>query len=203
VIRSALESRGVEVIGVAGDAREAVQVSKETRPDLVLIDLGLPDESGIVAGKRIIEDLPETKVLAVTALNDAKVVGDALRAGFCGYLTKDTTLAKFMRQIEDVVRGDVVVPHRIAAGTTPAVSAEERNAKFLASQLSPRELEVLTILAEGADSATISRRLRISPNTVRTHVQSILMKLQVHSRLEAATFAVRYGLVSVRGRASG
>jgi two-component system nitrate/nitrite response regulator NarL len=196
VICSALESRGVQVVGVAGDAKQALDMWRATRPDVVLVDVGLPDESGVEVGKRILAEHSGTKVLIVTALNDARVVGDALRAGFAGYLTKDTPLSRFLEQIEAALRGEVVVPHRISAGANSHRTPEQRHASFLAEQLSVRELDVLRLLAEGAQTGDMARRLEISTNTVRTHVQSILTKLQVHSRLEAATFAVRFGIVS-------
>ena len=188
----------MEVVGVAGDAQQALEDWRRTRAEVVLVDLGLPGEDGIAVGKRILEEGPETKVLIVSALNDAKVVGDALRAGFSGYLTKDTPLSHLLTQMEAVVRGEIVVQARLAAGATEKRSEEQRHAAFLAELLSTRELEVLALLAEGAGSGQMAKRLGISPNTVRTHVQSILMKLQVHSRLEAATFASKYGLTRAR-----
>lgn len=197
VIRSALEDRGVDVVGVAVDGEQAVRASKDERPDVVLLDVRLPDGNGIVVGKRILEHNPDTKVLVISAVNDSKAVDDAARAGFSGYLTKDMPLSQFMGQIEAVMRGEQVVQHRLPSGTNGPRTDEQRHAAFLAEQLSPRELEVLALLAEGAGSESIAKSLGVSPNTVRTHVQSILTKLQVHSRLEAATFAVRHGLVHV------
>ena len=99
----------MEVVGVAGDAQQALEDWRRTRAEVVLVDLGLPGEDGIAVGKRILEEGPETKVLIVSALNDAKVVGDALRAGFSGYLTKDTPLSHLLTQMEAVVRGEIVV----------------------------------------------------------------------------------------------
>ncbi|TMK15684.1 MAG: response regulator transcription factor [Actinobacteria bacterium] len=127
VIRSALENRGVEVVGVAGDAQQALEDWRRTRAEVVLVDLGLPGEDGIAVGKRILEEGPETKVLIVSALNDAKAVGDALRAGFSGYLTKDTPLSHLLTQMEAVVRGEIVVQARLAAGATEKKSSGTRH----------------------------------------------------------------------------
>lgn len=187
----------MEIVAVASTVEAALSTARRERPDIVLVDLGLPDGDGISLGRTIVVESPETKVIALTALNDPKAVGEALRAGFAGYLTKDTPLTQFVAMIEAAVAGQVVIPQRLAAAAVGARSAEERHASLLAEQLSPRERQVLTLLAEGASSEEIAEKLSVSPNTVRTHVQSILTKLQVHSRLEAATFAVRYGIVKV------
>ena len=187
----------MEVVEVASSVDGGLSAARRERPDVVLVDLGLPDGDGISLGREILAERPETKVIALTALNDPKAVGEALRAGFSGYMTKDTPLTQFVSMIEAAVGGQVVIPQRLAAGAVGARTAEERHASLLAEQLSPRERQVLSLLAEGASSDDIAGRLSVSPNTVRTHVQSILTKLQVHSRLEAATFAVRYGIVKV------
>lgn len=187
----------MDVLPVASTVEEALLAEKREQPDVILVDLGLPDGDGISLGRTIVAERPDAKVIALTALNDPKAVGDALRAGFAGYLTKDTPLTQFVAMIEAAVAGQVVIPQRLAAAAAGARTAEERHASLLAEQLSPRERQVLLLLAEGASSEDIASRLTVSPNTVRTHVQSILTKLQVHSRLEAATFAVRYGIVKV------
>jgi DNA-binding NarL/FixJ family response regulator len=187
----------MDVTAVASTVEEGLAASRRDLPDVVLVDLGLPDGDGIALGRTIASELPDTKVIALTALNDPKAVGEALRAGFSGYLTKDTPLTQFVAMIEAAVAGQVVIPQRLAAVAVGARTSEERHASLLAEQLSPRERQVLSLLAEGASSEEIAGKLSVSPNTVRTHVQSILTKLQVHSRLEAATFAVRYGIVKV------
>jgi DNA-binding NarL/FixJ family response regulator len=159
------------------------------------MDLGLPDRSGLAVGQEILERWPQMKILAVTALDDPKAVDDALRMGFRGYLTKDTPVARFISSLEAIVDGQVVAPHRLIPGGHRRRPADDIS--LLVTQLTSREREVLGLLMEGADGRTIARRLGISRNTVRTHVQSILTKLQVHSRLEAATFAVRHHVVPV------
>jgi two-component system, NarL family, nitrate/nitrite response regulator NarL len=163
------------------------------------MDVGLPEQSGIVVGERILQDRPETKVIALTALEDPQTVKEALRAGFSGYLTKETEPGRFERAIASVVDGQVVVPATVGKSLFRKRPETPRTQEdLLASQLTSRELEVLELLAEGESSRKIGQSLGVSPNTVRTHVQNILAKLQVHSRLEAAAFAVRRGLI--RGR---
>jgi two-component system, NarL family, nitrate/nitrite response regulator NarL len=189
----------MEVLELATSAHQGMETARRERPNVVLLDLGLPDMGGIEAGKKILEDLPEAKIIAVTGLNDSRAARDALRAGFQGYLTKDTPLVQFVGAIQTILDGQVVMPRNLAPGAAGAQSPEERAAALLIAQLTPREREVLALLAEGVNSKTICARLGVSSNTVRTHVQNILTKLQVHSRLEAATFGVRLGIVRLPG----
>jgi two-component system, NarL family, nitrate/nitrite response regulator NarL len=196
-VRSALEGVGVSVVGLAVTAEQAVMEVRRTHPDLVLMDIALPDQSGLVAGKRILDEWPDVKILAVTALDDRPVAEEALKRGFRGFLTKDTPVTKFLNSIRAVLDGQLVVPHRLGPAARRATGDEE--ATLLASQLTIREREVLALLVRGADGRDIATELGISRNTVRTHVQSILTKLQVHSRLEAATYAVRHRLVNMPG----
>lgn len=190
-----LAQNGMEVLGIAGSGAEALEAIRLHDPDVVLVDLGLPDMPGLELGREIIDEKPGTKVLAVTGLDHARVAREVLRAGFHGFLTKDTPLPQFIKSVKAVLEGQVInLPRREAA--TPTIGDEEqRDAALLAGQLTPRELEVLEILVRGGSNAEIARELGLSPNTVRTHVQSILTKLQVRSRLEAAAFAVRFGIV--------
>jgi DNA-binding NarL/FixJ family response regulator len=194
-LRPLLEQNGMEVLGIAGTGTDALAAARRERPDVVLVDLGLPDMPGLALGREILEEHPETKVLAVTAMDHARIAREVLQAGFHGFLTKDTPLPRFIKSVKAVMEGQVInLPRR--DGARPAVGDEEqRDAALLAGQLTPRELEVLEILVRGGSNAEIARELGLSPNTVRTHVQSILTKLQVRSRLEAAAFAVRFGIV--------
>ena len=188
---------GMESVDVVGNATEAIVAVREKRPDLVLVDIGLPDGHGIELGRAILEEAPGTKVVALTALEDEGAVQDALRSGLHGYLTKNSQPAQFQHALESIADGQTVFPHRL--GRRPGRTNGHRSSdELLAEQLTAREIEVLQLLAEGASSAEMARQLAVSPNTVRTHVQGILSKLQVHSRLEAAAFAVRNDLVKVR-----
>ncbi len=181
------------MVAVAPTAEDAFVAVERDRPDLILMDLGLPDQSGLAAGKAILERFPDAKILALTARNDHWAVEEALQIGFHGYVTKNTAVEEFVQAVRTVSAGQVVLPRRLSSGNG---RSEDENAALMAEQLTPREREVLTLLVQGASGDAIARPLGISPNTVRTHVQSILTKLQVHSRLEAAAFAVRHHLVS-------
>jgi DNA-binding NarL/FixJ family response regulator len=194
-IRSALEGAGVTVAGLSRTAEDAVTSVLRKRPDLVLMDIALPDQSGLLAGRRILQEWPEAKILALTALEERRVAEEALRIGFRGYLTKHTPVAQLVNSVRAILDGERIMPHRL--GPTSRQAAEHEDAELLAAHLTPREREVLTLLARGANGREIAAELGISRNTVRTHVQSILSKLQVHSRLEAATFAVRRRLTAL------
>ena len=198
-IRSALEEAGVDVVDVATTAHETLTAVSRHEPDLVLMDLGLPDANGFEVGQRLLERGPDVKVLIVTAITDPDLVQDSIRAGFSGYVTKDTPIVQFVNSVRAALAGDVVLPRSLARRAVGIRSPEEEDARRRAGHLTEREREVLTLLTEGASSEDIAARLHISLNTVRTHIQNTLTKLQVRSRLEAAAFAVRYGLVK-RGR---
>jgi two-component system nitrate/nitrite response regulator NarL len=194
VIRSTLESMGMDVLAAATSGSEGLEVVRRERPDVVLVDIGLPDESGLALGRKILQEMPETKLVAVTSLIDPGAVAEAVRLGFRGYVTKDTPVSQFVSSIRAVLDGNVIMPKKLAKAAAGDRSPEEQHAAMLVKQLTDREQQVLQLLADGSSGAQIAARLSISPNTVRTHVQSILTKLQVHSRLEAAAFAVRHGI---------
>jgi two-component system nitrate/nitrite response regulator NarL len=200
-VRATLEARGIRVVGVARTGADGLEAVATHEPDLVLLDLGLPDRGGLAVGSDIVAGWPHIKVVALTALDDPPAVKEALRLGFHGYVTKDIPVKEFVGAVLASLEGQVVVPHRLASRAMGARSRESA-VLLMADQLTYRELDVLRLLAEGVGGAEISGRLGISRNTVRTHVQNILTKLQVHSRLEAATFAVRHGIVDPP-RASG
>jgi two-component system nitrate/nitrite response regulator NarL len=195
VMRPLLDDAGLEVVGIAASADEGARLAKETAPDVALIDLFLGEVDGFGAAELIHQVSPRTRSIIMTVMGDAESVGEALRRGLQGFLGKDLPVSRFITAIRAVVDGQVVLPPAIA----PAVAGKRTRSRkddvrLLVDQLTPREWQVLGLLVEGVDGRGIADRLDISPNTVRTHVQGILMKLQVHSRLEAATFAVRHGL---------
>ena len=191
-VQLALEKHGMEVV-IATSPDEGLDAAVREAPDVVLLDIGLPGRSGLELGREILEQRPDAKIVVVTSLEDQRSLQEAIRLGFHGFLTKDTKLPQLVRAITDVVEGQLVVPHRLAIRRR---SGESEESDLLASQLTRREREVLGLLASGSNSSEIARALLVSPNTVRTHVQSILAKLQVHSRLEAVAFATRHHLLS-------
>lgn len=198
-LRPLLEANGVTVVGTATTARDAMALVRETAPDLVLLDLGLPDADGPEFGARILRERPIVKVLALDGLNHPYVIRDVIQAGFHGYLTKDIAAAQLIQAIRAALDGQVTIPHRLASAAAGARSSVEHAADTRMSRLTRRETEVLALLVEGVHTKKIAEQLSLSANTVRTHIQSILGKLGVHSRLEVVTFAVRHGLVKLQG----
>lgn len=194
-IAAAMGDDGLDVAGSVRDGAGAIEFLERESVDVVLMDIGLPDRSGLAVARDILERWPDTKVLAVTALDDPRAADDAMRMGFAGYVTKDTSVERFTASVRAVMEGQVVLPRRLVSGGRQVDMSD--GFALLVDQLTPREHDVLALLVQGADGGEIARRLGISRNTVRTHVQSILTKLQVHSRLEAATLAVRHRLVPI------
>jgi two-component system nitrate/nitrite response regulator NarL len=190
-VQVALADHGVEVT-TAGDGATAMSALERGGPHVVLVDVELPDGSGIDLGRRILERGDDTRVIALTAGRDPSTVDEVLRVGFSGYLTKDTKLDALVNAIRVVFDGEVVVSRDLAPSASRRDARDETS--LLVSQLTSRELQVLELLTGGKASEEIALALHISRNTLRTHVQSILAKLGVHSRLEAAAFAVRHGL---------
>lgn len=191
----ALSGREFDLLPVTATAAEGVDAALRNCPDLVLIDLQLLDGSGIKAGVQILGRCRKIKIVALTDLRDADILTEAIRSGFHGYLTKDVSLAYFLEAIKIVLDGGAVIPQTLAAAAAGASSPDEQAARLLKEQLTARELAILRLLVEGGNGRAMARELSISPNTVRTHVQNILTKLQVHSRLEAVALAIRHGLV--------
>jgi len=195
VILRTLEGDGIEVIAAVATGAEALRVLNDERPDLVLLDLSLSDRSGLAVGQAITERSPGTVVVALTALDDPRLVEQAIRVGFRGYVSKDCRVSQLREAITQAMGGSVVVAHPSPRVGSRSSGSKTEGVALLADQLTQREREVLALLAQGTSSVDMARRLEISPNTLRTHVQSVLTKLQVHSRLEAASFAVRNDLV--------
>lgn len=188
VLQASLEDLGLHVLPPASTGRKAMMALRNSEPDLVLIDLGLPDINGLELGRQMLAERPLLKVIAVTALPGAGAVTEAMQLGFSGYFTKDTALSQFMASVRSVLDGQVVVAHR----PSQKLSLVDDGEAFLLHQLTRRQRDVLALLIEGAGAADIADRLSVTRNTVRTHVQNILTKLQVHTRLEAVALSSRH-----------
>jgi two-component system nitrate/nitrite response regulator NarL len=192
-----LEERGVVVVGESGLAADGIRLVAELGPDVALMDLSLPGMSGIAATQRLSASAPLVRVLVLTVSADEQSVTDALLAGACGYLVKDAPIEHIVEAIRAAARGESSISPRIASQLIrrlrePPPEAEPHP---VGAELTPRELEVLELLSKGVDNPGIARTLHLSQHTVKTYVSSILVKLQVENRIQAAVRAVRGRLV--------
>jgi DNA-binding NarL/FixJ family response regulator len=179
-----------EIVGEATDGNAALKLARELQPDVVLMDLLMPGMDGIEATGILRREMPDIEVIALTSvLEDSSVVG-AIRAGAIGYLLKDTEANELIRSIKAAAEGQVQLSPQAAARLMREVRAPESP-----EALTERETEVLRLLAQGRSNKEIARELSIGEKTVKTHVSSILGKLNVSSRTQAALYAVRIGLV--------
>ncbi|HEX8599677.1 MAG TPA: response regulator transcription factor [Chloroflexia bacterium] len=185
----ALDSE-LQIVGEATNGEEAVELARQLRPDVVLMDLKMPKLDGVGATGIIRRELPDTEVIALTSvLEDASVLG-ALRAGAIGYLLKDTQADELRRAIKAAAEGQVQLSPQAAARLVREVRAPEPMAT-----LSERETEVLRLLAQGHSNKELAQALGISEKTIKAHITSVLTKLNATSRTQAALYAVRAGLV--------
>ena len=177
----------LEVVGTAANGAEAIELAEELRPDVVLMDISMPDVDGIRATGSILEARSETRVVMLTAFSDRDRVVAALDAGAIGYLLKDSEPQEVLEAVRAAARGDAPLAPRAARQLLAARSEEQR------ADLSKREREVLALVAEGLPNKLIARRLEISEKTVKTHLTSVFQRIGVSDRTQAALWAQRQG----------
>lgn len=187
---------GFDVVGVARDGAEAVELVEKTKPDIVLMDLNMPVITGVQATRTIRERFPAVKVLILTTYDADEWLFDAIRAGAAGYLLKDTPRAHLIEAIEGTVAGRTFVDTSVAGKllsqiADPSISRDTT----VANSLRQRERDVLRLLARGLSNAEIADQLCLSEGTVRNYVSTLFEKLGVSDRTRAALIAVRHGLV--------
>lgn len=190
------------VVAEAEDGLEAVGEATRMEPEVAVLDADLPNCEGVRAARLIRERVPGCRVVLLAAEEEQDTLADAINAGVNAYLTKASPLADLVDAIRAVHRGDTLVPARMLGGLLDRLvnrRREQSDAVRRIGRLTPREREVLALLAQGGDNDSIARDLVISPQTARTHIQNVLVKLGVHSRLEAAAVAIRNGLLDTAG----
>ena len=183
------------VVDEAGTAREALQKALLHRPDVVVMDIRLPGRSGIDACRDIVSQLPDTRVIMLTSYAEDELLFDAIEAGACGYVLKQIGSDDLVRAIEAVGRGEALLDPSVTRRVLERVrEAARRDEAAAFAELTDQELRVLALIAEGKTNREIARALYLGEGTVRNYVSSILGKLGVTNRAEAAAFAVRHNL---------
>ena len=192
---------GIDLIASASDGEEAVALAEEHRPDVVLMDLRMPRVDGIEATRRLREREPNVRVIALTTYADDESVLGALRAGARGYLTKDASSEDIRNAILTVAKGDAAldpsVQHHVVAalaGGEQAANPDAAEESKLPDDLTPREAEVLGLIAEGLTNAEIAERLFVSPTTVKSHINHLFTKAGLRDRAQAVNYAYRTGI---------
>lgn len=186
----------IEVVGTANDGEEALSQIARKQPDIALMDLKMPGMNGIQATRRIHQEYPGVRVLVLTTFGDDEWVFDAVRAGASGYLLKGTPRQELIKAIKGTAAGETHVDPAVAGKLFSHVSqTPPRQQSRMTEALSERELDVLRMLAEGFTNAEIADRLFLTRGTVRNYVSSILAKLDVEDRTQAALIAVKHGLI--------
>jgi DNA-binding NarL/FixJ family response regulator len=197
-LRNLLEEQGVDVVGEAANGADAIRAVRELAPDVVVMDLNMPGMTGVEATRQVSSIAPLTRVVVLTISDQDADVMDAILAGACGYLLKDSSIQELMRGIRSAAIGESLISPTIAGKVLQRVRASTPSsidAATIRSELSDREIEVLKLIANGKDNALIAAELHISPKTVKNHISNILMKLQIENRIQAAVYAVRSGIV--------
>jgi DNA-binding NarL/FixJ family response regulator len=187
----------IEVVGEAATGAEAVATARERRPDVVLMDIRMPDLDGIEATRRILADnrQPQTKVLILTTFDLDEYVYDALRAGASGFLLKDVPVHQLAAAVRTVGDGDALLAPSITRRLIEQFAAPQPAAASGLDELTPRELEVFRLLATGMTNKEIATELIVGETTVKTHVTRILMKLGVRDRVQAVVLAYETGVI--------
>lgn len=186
--------KGVEVVGVAADGAEAVTLARAVRPDVVLMDLRMPRCDGVEATRRLRTEAPEVKVVVLTTYADDRSVLEALRAGARGYLTKDAGGAQIHEALRQVVDDHAVIDPAVQRHLVDAIAAEPAPRPEFPDGLTPREAEVLSLMAGGLSNTEIAARLTVSEATVKSHVNHLFAKIGARHRAQAVAYAFRHEL---------
>jgi DNA-binding NarL/FixJ family response regulator len=188
----------VEVVGTAADGEEVLALAAELRPDVILMDLRMPRMDGVEATRRLRERDPAVKVVVLTTYADDRSVLDALRAGALGYLTKDAGAAEIQQALHRVAGGQAALDPAVQRHLVEAIADGQPSGPTpatLPDGLTPREAEVLTLIAAGLSNTEIAERLVVSEATVKSHVNHMLAKIGARDRAQAVGYAYRHGLV--------
>jgi len=189
-----------EVVGEAGSGKETLDKLRMINPDVILMDINMPNLDGVTATERIIAENPHIKILVLTVSEDSQDLVKAIKAGARGYLLKDTDKSALIKAIEAIYKGESIINPAMAADLLDEFrymsKKSERKPHPLATKLTDREQEVLKLMAEGLDNKEIAKKLFVSESTIKNHVSNILSKLQLENRIQAAVFAAHQGFIN-------
>ncbi|MEM8931377.1 MAG: response regulator transcription factor [Acidobacteriota bacterium] len=197
-LNSLLTARGFEVVGEACNGKEAVELARRLSPDIVLMDLSMPEMDGLTATRLISAELQDVKVVVLTASNDDEDLFEAIKSGADGYLLKDLEADQFFGLLEGVARGEPALTALLARKVLAEFAKPKAQAKEHKDPdaLTARELEVLETMVEGVTTnRALAKHLGVSENTVKFHVRNILDKLHLHNRAQVVSYALRHGIV--------
>ena len=192
---------GYEVVGQAGNAGDAISMIKNLKPDLVLLDLGLPDKSGLELSREIRTISPSTRIMVVSMHSKVDYIVKAFQAGATGYVTKESASERLLQGIEHVLNGEYFMDSAVSQSVvkklmqTPKKEIKIADASY--ETLTQREQEIMVLLAEGYPAKEVAAKLFISPKTVENHRTNIMNKLGLHSSLELVRYAAKLGLIDV------
>lgn len=184
-----------ELVGEAGNGQEAVQQAAALQPDVILMDLRLPEMDGLEATRRIKAARPDARIVILTASDSPEALFEAIRSGAQGYLLKEVDAETFYRTVRTVAGGEAYLPGPLAAKVLAEFARPPAPQDRSAPRLNPREIQILEYVSDGKTNKEIAGALAITENTVKNHLKSILEKLQLGNRVQAATYALREGLI--------
>ena len=190
--------KGLQVVTIADNGKEAVDLVVENHPDVVLMDVEMPDLDGIQATRKIRQASPNTQVVMLSAHHDDTLVARAVEAGAAGYLNKTHSVGEVADAVRAAAHGEELIDAEEVGRVLTILRRrreEDADSQSRVQRLTPRQIEILQNMADGMSSEQIARSLGISPQTLRTHVQNILTRLKVHSKIEALALAIRHGQV--------
>jgi len=195
-LQGLLSRHGIEVVASVSDGQEGIRLAQELRPDIVLLDMRMPGMSGLEVLKQFQQAKFEAPIAMLTTSGDERDLVEALRNGAKGYLLKDMEPGDVVAALREIIKGETVVAPNLTQILAKVVKGEDplKPVPSPLDNLTPREREILSLLAEGQSNKVIARNLGISDGTVKLHVKAILRKLNIHSRVEAAVIAVEQGI---------
>lgn len=189
----------IEVVGEVSDGIKALEVARRTKPDVVLLDMAMPNQDGLTTIPLLKEILPDVRILVLTSFADSDMVYRAIKSGALGYMLKDSRREQLIQAIHDVAKGQASISPSIALKVIQDVN-HPSEVLYTSSPLTPRELETLRLIARGLTNQEISDSLSVAERTIAKYVSSILEKLHLANRTQAALYAVREGLTEPRGK---